>query len=284
MTISRNDLSLVTSFFGRVSTDFDKVAQTAGRISRAALAVFIDLALLPAAGILLLYMLAKPNFDPAEPKKDAVPILLLHGSGFNESEWIFGRQFLKKEQYGSVFSLNYAGLVSNEPTKGIDDYAADKVRAKIRQIKELTGQNRIILIGHSMGGLIAGHYAERLAAEDEMQVDHVMSIGSPWKGSPVIDRFIAGPNAPKRYSQMSSSNQFRQELVTAALQSERQNLRKYYSVGSEMDFLVPGAVSNLTEAPERQKMVSYLGHYGIIASVSVWRQIRLWLDEAYATN
>jgi len=135
-------------------TKFEKVVEIASAVPRVILATTLDLPLLPTAAGLLLYMLSKPNFDPTKPKTNAVPILLLHGNGFNESQWILGREFLKKEQYGSVFSLNYDGLVTNDPKKGIDDYAAEKVRDKILQIKKLTGQDRVILVGHSMGGMM----------------------------------------------------------------------------------------------------------------------------------
>lgn len=262
-------------------TRFEKMIELATRIPRVILSILIDVALLPFAGILLLVMLAKPNFNPAHPKTDKTPILLLHGSGFNESEWILGRQFLKKEQCGSVFSLNYDGLASNDPAKGIDDYAAEKVRAKILEIKKLTGLSRIILIGHSMGGMIAGYYAEHFAAEDNIKVEYVMSVATPWQGVSLLDRF-AGNDTAKRYKQMSVNNDLRRNLVATALQSERTGQRKYYSIGSTTDLMVPAPASNLTEDPRRQRTFSYLGHYGLIVSPRLWLQVRSWLDGIYA--
>lgn len=263
-------------------TKFEKMIDVASRVPRAILSVVIDIAFLPLAGILLLFMLTEPKFDPEQPKKDVVPILLLHGSGFNESEWIIGRQFLKKKHYGSVFSLNYDGLASNDRTKGIDDYAAGKVRDKILEIQRLTGQNRVILIGHSMGGMIAGKYAEQFSAQDGIQIEHVISISSPWQGTPAVDTLRAGPKGAKRYNQMSTQNQFRKELVRTALLSERSGLRNYYSIGSETDILVPGFTSRLTEDPRRQYFFSTMGHNGIVASPQTWNQIRSWLDAIYA--
>src|SRR5262249_43601080 len=119
--------------------------------------------------------------------KDKVPILLIHGSRSNEAQWVVGRQFLKKEEYGSVFSLNLDGLVSNDPKKGIEDYAR-KVSEKIAEIKARTGQNEVILIGHSMGCVVAGYYAEYLARSESTIVKHVISFASPWQGSPFLDR------------------------------------------------------------------------------------------------
>lgn len=263
-------------------TKFEKMIEIATLIPRVIFSILVDLALLPIAGGLSFYMLTKPNFDPLEPKTGKIPILLLHGSGFNESQWVFGRQFLKKQEYGSVFSLNYAGLLSNDSTKGIDDYAAGKVRDKILEIKKLTGQNQVILVGHSMGGMIAGYYAENLSLQDKVKVEHVISVGSPWRGSPTVDLFKTGPAAPKRYPQMSTENQFRQNLVSQALASERGGCRNYYTVGSTTDLAVPGLTSLLSEDPRRQRIFSYLGHFGIVASPRVWSQVRSWLDQIYA--
>jgi pimeloyl-ACP methyl ester carboxylesterase len=265
-------------------TKFEKAIEIASAVPRAILGTALDLPLLPAAGGLILYMLSKPNFDPKEPKRNAVPILLLHGNGFNESQWILGRGFLKKEGYGSIFSLNYDGLVTNDPKKGIDDYAAGKVREKILQIKRLTGQDGLILVGHSMGGMVAGYYAENLAAKDGVNIEHVISISSPWRGTPTIDRLKVGPFTQKRFTQMSTENRFRQNLVAKALDSERAGRRKYYCIASTTDPAVPELAGILTEDPRRQRVYSYMGHYGVVASPSVWNQVRSWLDQIYANN
>jgi hypothetical protein len=51
-----------------------------------------------------------------------------------------------------------------------------------------------------MGGLIAGYYAKYCSKDDKIHVDHVISIGSPWQGTPNIDYFwnLGGPCSKKR--------------------------------------------------------------------------------------
>lgn len=258
----------------------EQMTESVTYIPRQICATLMDIALLPAAGILIIVAATcKPKFDPETPKTDLTPILLLHGSGFNETEWILGRQYLKKENYGSVFSLNIDGLASNDPKMGIDDYAGGKVREKIKKIAELTKQNRIILIGHSMGGLIGGYYAEYFSKEDGIDVEHVISIGTPWKGAPLLGK--SETNKSKRYQQMSCDSPFLKELVSKALCSERAGIRNYYNSGASTDFIVPGSKSNITEDPRRQRNFNLLGHYSLICSPSLWKQIRVWLDFAY---
>ncbi len=279
-------------------TSFEKMVETATKIPRIIFTILCDILLLPAALALLLVARCKSNFNPKpeDVKQRTTPILLLHGSGFNQSEWVVGRQFLKNQEYGSVFSLNYDGLASNDPTKGVEDYAQDKISKEIKRIKELTGSDRIILMGHSMGGLIAGYYAENLAKADEVNVEHVISIATPWQGTPSIDCFwklggrFSKERESKRHQQMSLSGgtetdpKFRQNLVAKALNSERKGVRKYYNIWSTTDYAVPGAHGRVTEDPRRQRSFSYLGHYALVAWPSVWLQTRAWLNEIYATE
>jgi pimeloyl-ACP methyl ester carboxylesterase len=279
-------------------TKFEKMVEIATKIPRIIFAILLDVLLLPGALSLLLVACCKSDFDPKTEaiKYEKTPILLLHGSGFNQTEWIVGRQFLKKEHYGSVFSLNYDGLVSNDPKKGIEDYAQDKISEKVKKIKTLTGSNRVILIGHSMGGMIAGYYAEYCSKQDQVNIEHVISIATPWQGTPMIDCFwklggcFSKERETKRYQQMSVSGgtntvpNFRQTLVSKALASEREGVRKYYNIWSTTDYAVPGARGNLTEDPRRQRSFSYLGHHALVAWPNVWLQARSWLNEIYASE
>lgn len=276
-------------------TKMEKMLSSLTKIPCIVFTVLFDLVLFPQALILLTMAYVKMHFNPSADsiKKGKIPILLVHGSGFNESEWIVGRQFLRKDAYGSVFSLNYDGLVSNDPKMGIDDYARGKVRDKIKEISRLTESNQVILIGHSMGGMISGYYAEHHARDDGINVKHVICIASPWQGTPVIDNFWklksrnAKENETKRHRQMSvcggldNDPAFRRNLVAQALQSERTSKRSYYNIWSTTDYGVPGESGNLTEDPRRQWRFSYLGHYALVVWPSVWFKVREWLDQIY---
>jgi pimeloyl-ACP methyl ester carboxylesterase len=273
---------------------FGKMIEYATAIPRVVFSILLDISLLPLAAIALFSACCKVNLNPRlkDLKIGKTPILLLHGSGFNESEWIIGRLFLKNELYGSVFSLNYDGLIGNDPHKGIDDYARDKIRVEIKRITDLVGAESVILIGHSLGGMIAGYYAEYFAKKDQIHIKHVISIASPWLGSPILDLMWRYSNIrrTKRHMQMSISGgtedfpKFRESLVNEALKSEQECQRKYYNICSTTDWAVPGQQGLLTNNPMRQRSFNYLGHYALVAYPPVWLQIRLWLNAAYAAD
>jgi len=140
-----------------------------------------DISLLIPAGLLLLeagykkYVLT--DYDPLIIKRGKIPILLLHGKSYNQSQWIVGRYKLNQNNIGSVFSMDYDGLCTNSKYKTIEDYAL-LVRNKILEIKKKTGMNEIIIIGHSLGGLVASSFAENLA-KDCIIVKHVITIATP---------------------------------------------------------------------------------------------------------
>lgn len=270
-------------------TKFDKMLEIATIIPRIIFTLLIDVLLLPGALVLLLIACCKPNFNPKDSdiKPGSLAFFMNHGSGFNESEFVIARLALQK--YGPSFSLNYDGLASNDHAKGIEDYALNKLRPEIIRLKAL-GINRFVFLGHSMGGMIGAYYAEHFAEADEVKVEHVISVATPWQGTPMVDWFwklggrFSKEKETKRHLQMSISGgpetdpKFRQKLVAKALQSEREGKRKYYNIWSSTDYAVPNRCGNLTEDPRRQREFSYLGHYALIAWPSVWFQVRSWLD------
>ena len=236
------------------------------------IATVIDIFLLPIGLVLTgLYWVhdcfrIKPKFNPKKRN-----ILLLHGSGFNRAEWFLSNYYLRDY---NVFSINYAGLLSNNDCDGVDDYAKGKVRDEILAIKKLTGSNNISILGHSMGGLIASYYNENSALTDGVFVDKIISISTPWYGSSFIDK--CGLKS-KRYKQMSVNSSFLIELRSSIEKNKLMGrLTEYYCVGSESDFIV-GHNSALLE--DRCKYVTkYVGHYGVIASPCVWRMVLKWLN------
>jgi pimeloyl-ACP methyl ester carboxylesterase len=264
------------------------------RIIRIALSILFDLILVPLAIILTLIAACNIDFNPSNVKKDKIPILLVHGSGTNDATtWLIGRQYLKKKEFGSVFSMNLDKANSMDDHKGIDYFAKEKIRPEVKRILKLTGQNEIILIGHSMGGMVSGFYAEHLAQEDGVKVNHVISIGSPWQGAYAIDKFLSmggyfrRSKDTERHHQMSVAGEtkrtpnFRRRLVAKALESERAGKRKYYNIWSTVDPAVGRHQGGLTEDPRRQKLFKSVGHYGIVLIPPTWYQVQAWLKDAY---
>lgn len=270
-----------------------KCCETLWVVARLSCGIFSDILLLPFAAGLLATAKLGYNFNPnpEDIKKGKTPIVLLHGNYFNESEFVVGRYFLNKEQYGSVFSFNLEGYLSIDKEKGIDDHAYGKAREKIKEITKITECNSVILLGHSMGGVIATFYAENIAEEDEIEANHVFTVDSPVKGTPTLDfiwtNISENIRSIKRMHQMSISGGksvhkgFAQNLSQQAWDSEAKGIRNYYSIHSLADWAVPFESGMLTKIPDRVFTYNYLGHYGPIADPRTWIWVNSHMDTIY---
>jgi triacylglycerol lipase len=142
-------------------------------------------------GWLLMFTLVLP-FVPArrsvidrwrkEPAP-SLPILLIHGLACNRGNWFVFRRRLERNGH-AAFTVD-----CTPPFAGIGTYAPQVARA-VDEIVAATGASRVILIGHSMGGLVARAYLDQFGAD---KVAHVITMGSPHRGT-WMTRFALGPN------------------------------------------------------------------------------------------
>ena len=124
-----------------------------------------------AAPRMMFYRLLVP--DPAPSPVD-VPVLLLHGVLCNAGVWARMSRFLKRYGVDGVYSLSYG-----PPLASIDSFA-DQVARKIDAIVRATGATSVMVVTHSMGGLVVRAYARK---HGTARLARVMTIGAPHHGS-----------------------------------------------------------------------------------------------------
>ncbi|MCK6424820.1 MAG: alpha/beta fold hydrolase [Burkholderiaceae bacterium] len=110
---------------------------------------------------------------PSAAGEGRPPLLLIHGYQCNRGFWIWLRPRLEAAGW-TVATLNV------EPILGDIDAMVDGVEQRLRALRQATGAAQVILVGHSMGGLIARAYLRRFGAA---QVNAVVTLGSPHYGS-----------------------------------------------------------------------------------------------------
>jgi pimeloyl-ACP methyl ester carboxylesterase len=246
-----------------------------------------EVCLLPLAGILLAVAWVQrwwwwwwPRTVHLHSKHTVVPtnakigVLLLHGSGFNRTEWLFGRAWLAWTFPSGVFSvhaIDYAGLISNAHGDGIDMYARGPIHQQLVQLSHQTGIKRWCLVGHSMGGTAAVYYfVNQVGIHAGIQVLHVDTIGSPWQGAPVID-WLTQETLPVRYQQMQAGSTFLANL--------RRDAYPYHgsitTYGSDVDFMVPGHAwaQDPNDPTNSDRTFFWVGHYGLVACPALWHAI-----------
>ncbi|GEL22818.1 lipase [Pseudonocardia sulfidoxydans NBRC 16205] len=103
------------------------------------------------------------------------PIVLVHGIMDNRSVFgVFGRA-LRRRGFGRVHAVNYGVL-----TGDLRDAARD-LRRVVEEIRESTGAEKVHIVGHSLGGMIARYYVQRMGGDEA--VDTLVTLGSPHTGT-----------------------------------------------------------------------------------------------------
>jgi pimeloyl-ACP methyl ester carboxylesterase len=103
------------------------------------------------------------------------PILLVHGIMDNRSVFTVLRRHLRRRGFGAVHTMNYSLLTGDVRT------AAHELRRQVERLLELTGAERVHLVGHSLGGVIARYYVQRMGGS--AHVDALVTLGSPHTGT-----------------------------------------------------------------------------------------------------
>ena len=115
------------------------------------------------------WLMADPPPAPA-----ACPVLLLHGVLCNAGVWSPMKQYLAAQGIGPIYALSYG-----PPLASIDLFA-EQAALRIDAILAATGARQVVIVGHSMGGLVARAYLGRYGGA---KVRRVIAIGTPHGGS-----------------------------------------------------------------------------------------------------
>ena len=80
-----------------------------------------------------------------------------------------------------VVSFHLGGLLNNFNTRGVPQLAR-MIDSKVRRLRERYGIERMHVIGHSMGGIVARYLVQRAGGDEYART--VITLGSPHHGTP----------------------------------------------------------------------------------------------------
>ena len=200
------------------------------------------------------------------------PILLVHGMVDNRSIFTLLRRSLRRRGFHRVVTLNYSPLTRDVRL------AATGLATRVEQLCERTGFERIHLIGHSMGGLIARYYVQRLGGDE--RVHTLVTLGTPHGGTK------AAQLVPHRLArQLCPGSDLIQELAEPAPGCRTRML----AVWSDLDqMIVPKRNARLAhpDLDSRNVLVRGVGHMSLPINRRAVHEIGLvlaQLDPAGAT-
>jgi triacylglycerol lipase len=214
---------------------------------------------------LFLYLFKSNKLDISPAHSHGADILCVHGYLHNNTPWIFLKRRLKSAGAGLINSLTYPSI-----TQGIAQNSL-LIKEKIDEIKQATGRDVNVLIGHSLGGLISLEYALQHAPKD--QILHVITLASPLHGTTIAEYALGFC-----CREMEINSAYLKDLHHRL--SLAKNLR-VLALASDVDYIVkPKESALLTEYSfAKTVLVQNLGHAAFLFSPRVIKEIIRYLRE-----
>jgi len=177
------------------------------------------------------------------------PILLIHGLVDNRSIFTVLRRGLRRRGFGRIASMNYSPFTTDIRS------AAARLGREVERLCEETGYERVHIVGHSLGGLIARYYVQCMDGDN--RVHTLVCLGTPHEGTQ------AAKLLPQRVvRQLRPDSGVLRELARPA----RGCQTRFLAIWSDLDQLIVPKQSARIHHPDlfvRNVLVRGLGHLSL---------------------
>jgi hypothetical protein len=110
-----------------------------------------------------------------DPLAAHIPVVLVHGLVDNRSVFTVMRRALRRRGFVSVCTWNYSPLQRDVES------AAKALGRHVERVCRETGHERVHVVGHSLGGLVARYLVQRLGGDE--RVESLVTLGTPHGGT-----------------------------------------------------------------------------------------------------
>lgn len=207
-----------------------------------------------------------PNNPPQGLPHRGLPIVLVPGFFTNRGYLHAWRQYLLKHGYGRVYAL------SPEPIFDSVEKNAQHVARFVDEVLAETGAERVILIGHSMGGLVIRLYLHRFGGLAKAAM--AIAVGSPFHGTVLAEgKESLGSIMPQLARGNPWATAFLAEAEAAPCPIP------FLAIWSPHDSIVaPQATSRVADHYGRNIVIPGIGHMEMVNSGHVMRILKQELD------
>ena len=194
------------------------------------------------------------------------PILLVHGIIDNHSIFALLQRALRRRGFGTVSSYDYGLLTQDIPT------AAGLLGEAIEKLAANSGYERVHVVGHSLGGLIARYYVQRMGGDS--RVHTLVTLGTPHAGTELARPFRMVP----LLDQLTPGSPVLRELAAPAPECRT----RFVVFASDLDHMIRPSQNARLEHPDlsvRNVTVSGVGHLSMPNNSSIAFMIASTLTE-----
>ena len=208
-------------------------------------------------------------------------VLLLHG--FFQTRNIFEvmEDRLRHDGYG-VVSFNLGGVLRRFNTHPIDRLA-ELIAGKIEALADRHGFDRLHIVGHSKGGILARRYVQHFGGD--RRVKSVTTLGTPHHGTPTALVGVVLSNA--LWTQMSARDLMpRSSLIERLAADPFPEHIPLTSIYSRSDLVCPYWCSVLRPRPGEEHVrnveIRGVGHSALVWDLGVYGAVRRAIESASA--
>jgi triacylglycerol lipase len=194
----------------------------------------------------------------ADASNAEVPVVLVHGYVHNRSAFLWMTRALRRAGFRHVHGLNYNPLSQDIP------HIAQMLAVEVDQVLAATGAKRCMVVGHSMGGVVARYYVQVLGGHHT--VDTVITLASPHRGTYTAHVGLGHATDLKP----------RSELMRTLEETARPGPVRWIAYYTDLDFLIAPAISAKLVHPALQATNIRLrdtGHLSLLLSGEAMRSI-----------
>jgi triacylglycerol lipase len=149
---------------------------------------------------------------PTTPTTPArVPVLLIHGYLCNHRIWDDAARALRQQGH-TVLAVNL------EPVFASIDRYAEVIEPAVQQLRAATGRDKVVLVGHSMGGLAIRAW---MRAHGTQHAAGAITLGTPHVGTQIAK----GQHTPN-----GRQMEWHSDWLTALAQSETDAIRALFQI------------------------------------------------------
>ncbi len=193
------------------------------------------------------------------------PILLVHGMVDNRSIFTLLRRGLRRRGFGRLIALNYSPLSNDVRELSLT------LSELVEQVCAETGYERIHVVAHSMGGIVARYYVQRLGGDE--RVHTLVTLGSPHAGTFPARLF---PHPLVRQLRPSS------DLVAELREPAPECRTRFVAIWSDLDQLIVPKTSAMIDHPDlmaRNVFIRGVGHMSLPVDGRVVREVTMTLAQ-----
>ncbi len=193
-------------------------------------------------------------------KKENLPILFIHGIFHNRAAFAWLKQKLALKGYTHFKEIDLVTSVHSIPI------LAEQVSNVVNQLLKQYSVREVNIIGHSLGGLVARYYIQKLGGDTYVQ--NLITLGTPHQGTR-LSRFSL-----LHFKQLRPESELMQELSLLPPPKNTQ----VCAISGELDVIVRGN-SEAWWKGVRHLHLKRVGHAGLLYSKRVSEIILAHLED-----